>query len=64
MAIRPTVDSILALSVYDPGDRVSLDSIGLEFAIGELYRGVDRTQVWYALSAFNNARKLTEWAIA
>ncbi|MEM9215608.1 MAG: Uma2 family endonuclease [Cyanobacteria bacterium P01_F01_bin.150] len=30
-------------TVYDKGDRVSLNSIGLEFAIGELYRGVDRT---------------------
>ena len=38
---RRTSNNTWETTVYGKGDSVSLDSIGLEFAIGELYRGVD-----------------------
>ncbi|NET48333.1 MAG: Uma2 family endonuclease [Merismopedia sp. SIO2A8] len=38
---RRTPTNTWTTTVYGKGDRISLESIGLEFAISELYRGVD-----------------------
>lgn len=38
---RRTSDTAWRTIVYEAGDRVVLESIGLEFAIAELYRGLD-----------------------
>lgn len=38
---RRTAPGVWKTVVYGAGDRVSLPSIGLEFAIAELYRGLD-----------------------